>query len=123
MKAFSPQEAQKVLQHLQTPAVFTNMAAGWPSLLWTAEHLSDRLEGKMIQFRLGRREETNAPLFETQCSFVAARLEDFLSWTGGRTGPGAGPFGQYPPSQYWAYADYKHLALLLQELPSMFQRP
>ncbi|XP_034417459.1 HSPB1-associated protein 1 homolog [Cyclopterus lumpus] len=121
MSAFSPEEAQRVLHHLQTPAVFTNMAAGWPALLWTAEHLSHRLGDKVVRFRLGRKEETNTPLFETQCSYVEARLEDFLCWTRGQTGPHAGPFCKYPNSQYWAYADYKYIALLFQDQPSMFE--
>ncbi|XP_068423134.1 HSPB1-associated protein 1 homolog isoform X3 [Clinocottus analis] len=121
MAAFSPQEARRVLHHLQAPAVFTNMAAGWPALFWTAEHLSDCLGDRRVRFRLGRKEEADTPQFETQCSYVEARLQDFLSWTRGRPGPHEGPFSRFPSSQYWAYADYKYIALLLQDQPSMFQ--
>ncbi|XP_054471379.1 HSPB1-associated protein 1 homolog [Anoplopoma fimbria] len=121
MKPFSPEETQKVLHHLQTPAVFTSMTGGWPALLWTAERLSSCLGDKLVRFRLGRKEETNTPLFETQCSYVEARLEHFLSWTRDQTGPHVGPFCEYPNSEYWAYADYKYIALLFQDQPSMFE--
>ncbi|CDQ71133.1 unnamed protein product [Oncorhynchus mykiss] len=63
-----------------------------------------------------------APLFETQCSYVEAKLEEFQSWTEGQTGAeDVGCFSNYPLSLYWAYADYKYIALLLQEKPSMFE--
>lgn len=62
-----------------------------------------------------------APLFETQCSYVEATLEQFLSWTRPQTGSRLGPFCEYPSSEYWAYADYKYIALLLQDRPAMFQ--
>ncbi|XP_037645882.1 HSPB1-associated protein 1 homolog isoform X1 [Sebastes umbrosus] len=118
---FSPEETRRILHHLQQPAVFRNMTGGWPVLRWTAEHLSDRLGDKLIRFRLGRKEETNTPLFETQCSYVEARLDQFLSWTRDQTGTDVGPFCDYPTSEYWAYADYKYIAVLFQDQPSMFQ--
>lgn len=62
-----------------------------------------------------------APLFETQCSYVEARLEHFLSWTRDQPGADVGPFCDYPNSEYWAYADYKYIALLFQHQPSMFE--
>ncbi|XP_075968365.1 HSPB1-associated protein 1 homolog isoform X3 [Anarhichas minor] len=121
-KPFGPEETQRILRHLQTPTVFTNMAAGWPALLWTAERLSHCLRDKVLRFRLGRKEEKNTPLFETQCSYVEARLEDFLSWTRDQTGPlHVGPFCEYPNSEYWAYADYKYIAMLFEDRPSMFE--
>ncbi|XP_049450022.1 HSPB1-associated protein 1 homolog [Epinephelus fuscoguttatus] len=121
MKAFSPEETQRILHHLQQPAVFMNMTGGWPVLRWTAEHLSDCLGDKLIRFRLGRKEETNTPLFETQCSYVEARLQQFLSWTQDQPEADVGPFFKYPRSQYWAYADYKYIAMLFQDQPSMFE--
>ncbi|KAM8854882.1 HSPB1-associated protein 1 homolog isoform 3-T6 [Spinachia spinachia] len=120
-KPFGPEEARRLLGHLQTPAVFPDMAAGWPALLWTAERLSRCLGDRVVRFRLGRKKETNAPLFETQCSYVEATLEHFLSWTLLQTGSCPGPFCEYPSSEYWAYADYKYIALLLQDRPAMFQ--
>ncbi|KAF3843612.1 hypothetical protein F7725_002461 [Dissostichus mawsoni] len=110
VKSFSPEEAQQIVFHLQQPAVFTNMSDGWPALRWTAEKLSDCLH-KLIRFRLGRKEETNTPLFETQCSYVEATLEHFLLWTQGEKEGDVGPFCEYPKSEYWAYADYKYIAL------------
>ncbi|KAL6100350.1 hspbap1 [Pungitius sinensis] len=120
-KPFGPEETRRLLLRLQTPAVFPDMAAGWPALLWTAERLSRCLGDQVVQFRLGRKEEANAPLFETQCSYVEATLEHFLRWTRHHTGSCPGPFCQYPRSEYWAYADYKYIALLLQDRPAMFQ--
>ncbi|XP_042350020.1 HSPB1-associated protein 1 homolog [Plectropomus leopardus] len=118
---FSPEETQRILHHLQQPAVFMNMTGGWPVLHWTVEHLSGCLGDKLIRFRLGRKEETNTPLFETQCSYVEAKLEQFLSWTKDQAGADLGPFCEYPKSEYWAYADYKYIAMLFQEQPSMFE--
>lgn len=57
---FSPEMIQKILHHLQQPAVFMNMTHGWPVLCWTAEHLSGCLGDKLVRFRLGRKEETNS---------------------------------------------------------------
>ncbi|XP_037542711.1 HSPB1-associated protein 1 homolog [Nematolebias whitei] len=116
---FSPAEAQRVLHHLQQPAVFLNMTCGWPALHWTAEHLSSSLRDRLVQFRLGRREATNTPLFETQCSYIEATVAQFLHWTRGRTD--VGPFSEYSYSEYWAYADYKYIAMLFQDQPFMFE--
>ncbi|TMS00843.1 HSPB1-associated protein 1-like protein, partial [Larimichthys crocea] len=121
VKPFSPEETQTILHHLQQPAVFKNMTCGWPVLRWTAEHLSGCLGNKLIRFRLGRKEEKNTPLFETQCSYVEAKLAHFLSWTQDQPGTDVGPFSEYPKSEYWAYADYKYIALLFQDQPSMFE--
>ncbi|XP_070693693.1 HSPB1-associated protein 1 homolog [Pempheris klunzingeri] len=121
IKAFSPEETQRILHHLQQPAVFMNMTCGWPVLHWTAEHLSGCLGDKLIRFRLGRKEEINTPLFETQCSYVEAKLVHFLSWTRDHPGADVGPFFEYPKSEYWAYADYKYIAILFQDQPSMFE--
>ncbi|XP_040912550.1 HSPB1-associated protein 1 homolog [Toxotes jaculatrix] len=119
IKPFSTEEIQRILHHLQQPAVFMNMTCGWPALHWTAEHLSGCLGEKLIRFRLGRKEEMNTPLFETQCSYVEAKLSHFLSWT--QSGTDLGPFSEFPNSEYWAYADYKYIAILFQDQPSMFE--
>ncbi|XP_010878040.2 HSPB1-associated protein 1 homolog isoform X2 [Esox lucius] len=119
---FSPEEIQRILGSLQSPAVFLNMTCDWPVLLWTVDYLSRCLAGKTVRFRMGRRQHNNTPLFETQCSYVEAKLEEFLSWTEGHTGAeDVGSFSDYPLSQFWAYADYKYIALLLQDKPSMFE--
>lgn len=59
-KPFSPDEIQKILHHLQQPAVFMNMTLDWPALQWTAEQLSARLGDRLIRFRLARKEKTNS---------------------------------------------------------------
>ncbi|XP_071336895.1 HSPB1-associated protein 1 homolog isoform X2 [Trachinotus anak] len=121
IKPFSAEETQRILHHLQQPAVFMNMTCGWPVLHWTAEHLSTCIGDKLIRFRLGRKDGLNTPLFETQCSYVEAKLVHFLSWTRGQTGADVGPFSEFPYSEYWAYADYKYIAILFQDQPSMFE--
>ncbi|KAK2840111.1 hypothetical protein Q5P01_013851 [Channa striata] len=121
VKPFSCEETRTILQHLQQPAVFVSMARGWPVLHWTAEHLSGRFGDKRLRFRLGRKEEITTPLFETQCSYVEAKLSQFLNWTLDQSGTDIGPFVEYPYSDYWAYADYKYIAVLFQDQPSMFE--
>nr|XP_019960545.1 PREDICTED: HSPB1-associated protein 1 [Paralichthys olivaceus] len=134
VKPFSTAETQRILHRLQQPAVFMNMTCDWPALQWTAEHLSVCLSDKLIRFRLGRKEEINskngvlmktglvdAPLFETQCSYVEAELEHFLCWTRGQCGTDVGPFSEFSYSEYWAYADYKYIAMLFQDQPFMFE--
>ncbi|XP_040004183.1 HSPB1-associated protein 1 homolog [Xiphias gladius] len=121
IKPFSTEESQRILRHLQQPAVFMNMTCGWPVLHWTAEHLSGCLADKLIRFRLGSKEEKNTPLFETQCTYVEAELVHFLNWTRGQSGTDVGAFSEFPYSEYWAYADYKYIAILFQDQPSMFE--
>ncbi|XP_018552043.1 HSPB1-associated protein 1 homolog isoform X1 [Lates calcarifer] len=121
IKPFSTEETQMILSHLQQPAVFMNMTCGWPVLHWTAENLSGCLGDKLIRFRLGRKGKMLTPLFETQCSFVEAKLAHFLSWTRGHSRPDVGPFSEFSYAEYWAYADYKYIANLFQDQPSMFK--
>lgn len=61
------------------------------------------------------------PLFETHCSYVEARLAQFLNWIQNKADADVGPFIKYPKSEFWAYADYKYIALLFQDFPSMFK--
>lgn len=61
------------------------------------------------------------PLFETHCSYVEARLAQFLSWNQNQAEADVGPFIDYPKSEFWAYADYKYIAVLFQDFPSMFE--
>ncbi|XP_014856940.1 PREDICTED: HSPB1-associated protein 1 isoform X1 [Poecilia mexicana] len=119
IKPFSPEETRWILDHLQHPAVFLNMTQGWPVLHWTAQHLSGCLQDRLIRFRLGRKEATNAPLFETQCSYIEANVAQFLRWTQHQTDVGS--FSEYPCSEYWAYADYKYITTLFHDQPSMFE--
>ncbi|XP_029968610.1 HSPB1-associated protein 1 homolog [Salarias fasciatus] len=119
--AFGPEEARRILDHLQHPAVFPDMSRDWPVLRWTAERLARRLPDKLIPFRLGNRRWRNGPLFETQCSYAEATLAQFLCWTRGGAGADMGRLSKYPRSQFWAYADYKYIATLLADQPSMFQ--
>ncbi|XP_077435458.1 HSPB1-associated protein 1 homolog isoform X2 [Vanacampus margaritifer] len=119
--AFSSEEAQRIVGHLQQPAVFLNMTQGWPVLGWTAENLRKRLGDRSIRFRLGRKEEMNVPQFETQCCYVEASMAHFLNWLKGEAGEDVGSFCDYPRSHFWAYADYKYIARMFAHLPDMFQ--
>lgn len=64
---------------------------------------------------------TPEPLFETECSYVEATLEEFQSWTGIDGESSVGPFSDYHSKEFWAYADYKYIAQLFQDKPAMFQ--
>ncbi|MEQ2248359.1 HSPB1-associated protein 1 [Ilyodon furcidens] len=119
IKPFSPEETRWILDSLQQPAVFLNMTHDWPVIRWTAEHLSGCLDDRLIRFRLGRKQATNTPLFETQCSYIEATAAQFLRWTQHQTD--VGPFSKYPYTEYWAYADYKYITVLFQDQPFMFE--
>ncbi|XP_060732248.1 HSPB1-associated protein 1 homolog [Tachysurus vachellii] len=119
-KPFRPDEARRIVQFLHKPAVFINMTDNWPGRDWTLENLVLCLE-KAVRFRIGKQCEKKAPLFETECSYVEATLAEFLCWTRGSDAASVGPFADYPLSEYWAYADYKYIALLFQEKTSMFK--
>uniref|UniRef100_A0A3B4B398 JmjC domain-containing protein n=1 Tax=Periophthalmus magnuspinnatus TaxID=409849 RepID=A0A3B4B398_9GOBI len=121
VKPFSPDEAHRLIHQLQQPAVFLNMTKDWPVLQWTAQHLSQCLKEKLIRFRLGKKEETNDPLFETQCSFVNVTLGQFLRWAEGKEGEEVGVFRDFPKTEYWAYADYKYIAEVFEDQPSKFE--
>ncbi|CAL8320321.1 unnamed protein product [Merluccius merluccius] len=116
----SPVEARRILGILRQPAVFVNMTADWPVRTWSADQLAASLGDSLIRFRLGRKDETNRPLFETQCAYLEANLAQFLRWTSGHSEADVGSFADYPFSEYWAYADYKYIAHLFQEAPSKF---
>ncbi|MCI4378356.1 hypothetical protein PGIGA_G00214880 [Pangasianodon gigas] len=120
-KPFRPEEARRIMQFLHRPAVFLNMTDNWPGRDWTLEHLALCLEEKTVRFRIGKRCEQKAPLFETECSYVEATLAEFLCWTRGSDAASVGPFADYPLSEYWAYADYKYIALLFQDKTTMFK--
>uniref|UniRef100_A0A672L317 HSPB1-associated protein 1 homolog n=1 Tax=Sinocyclocheilus grahami TaxID=75366 RepID=A0A672L317_SINGR len=119
-KPFTPEEARRIVQCLQTPAVFLNMTTDWPALHWTVEHLSTCLTER-LRFRIGKRTEDMAPLFETECSYIEATIKEFLSWTANEDESLVGPFSGYHCKELWAYADYKYITQLFQDKPAMFQ--
>ncbi|XP_048049489.1 HSPB1-associated protein 1 homolog isoform X2 [Megalobrama amblycephala] len=120
-KPFTPEEARRIVQFLQKPAVFLNMTKDWPALQWTVEHLSTCLTER-VRFRIGKRNEDMAPLFETECSYIEATVKEFLSWTLNEGESLVGPFSNYHCKEFWAYADYKYIAQLFQDKPAIFQR-
>ncbi|XP_060785691.1 HSPB1-associated protein 1 homolog isoform X3 [Neoarius graeffei] len=120
-KPFRPEEARRIMRFLHRPAVFLNMTDNWPARDWTLEHLVVHLEEQSVCFRIGKRCNQKSPLFETECSYVEATLAQFLCWTRGSDAASEGPFADYPLSEYWAYADYKYIALLFQDKATMFK--
>ncbi|XP_073702408.1 HSPB1-associated protein 1 homolog [Garra rufa] len=119
-KPFTPEESRRIVQFLQKPAVFLNMTTDWPALHWTVEHLSVCLTDR-LRFRIGKRTEDLAPLFETECSYIEATIKEFLSWTANEDESLAGPFSDYHCKEFWAYADYKYIAQLFEDKPTMFK--
>ncbi|XP_028921897.1 HSPB1-associated protein 1 isoform X2 [Ornithorhynchus anatinus] len=121
-KPFTPEEARGLVLSLQRPAVFCSMADDWPALRWTAGHIAALLGDTPIRFRLGKRDFSSDPQFETSCDYVDATLADFVAWSdgggqtdsgptsGGQTVSGPGPFDSYDARASWAYADYKYMA-------------
>nr|XP_020661600.1 HSPB1-associated protein 1 isoform X1 [Pogona vitticeps] len=121
IKPFTPEEAKEILMSLKTPAIFCNMASDWPGLQWNASYLAKLLGGKKILFRIGKKDMNKAPLFETECSYTEATLEEFLAWSGRQPSRSSGPFCDYDVCQYWTYADYKYIARLFEDKPEHFQ--
>ncbi|XP_075789224.1 HSPB1-associated protein 1 [Pelodiscus sinensis] len=121
VKPFTPEKAKEIVMSLQQPAIFCNMVFDWPVLHWNAKYLSEALDGKTIQFRMGIKKKDTAPQFETKCSYVEATLEEFLAWSGGQPTCFSGPFSFYDSSKYWAYADYKYIARLFEDKREKFK--
>ncbi|KAG7463890.1 hypothetical protein MATL_G00181450 [Megalops atlanticus] len=121
MKPFSPGEAREIVESAQQPVVFLGMASDWPALQWSVEQLSQTLGERTVRFRIGKRQEEKTPVFETQCSYIEATLGEFLSWARCQSSSSIGPFFDYPLSEYWAYADYKYIAMLFEDKASMFE--
>ncbi|XP_052014481.1 HSPB1-associated protein 1 [Apodemus sylvaticus] len=119
-KPFTPEKAKEIIMSLQQPAIFCNMVFDWPSRHWTAKHLSEVLEGKQIRFRMGLRGTGTVPQFETECSYVDATLEEFLTWNCDQSSV-SGPFKDYDHSKFWAYADYKYFVTLFEDKTDVFQ--
>ncbi|XP_007437245.1 HSPB1-associated protein 1 isoform X1 [Python bivittatus] len=119
VKPFTPEEAKGIVMTLQKPAVFHNMTFDWPVLHWNVTHLAGLLAGKKILFRIGRKD--TAPLFETDCMYAEATLDDFLAWSGRQQPCPSGPFSSYDLCKYWMYADYKYIARLFEDKPEHFQ--
>uniref|UniRef100_A0A8C3DN18 HSPB1 associated protein 1 n=1 Tax=Corvus moneduloides TaxID=1196302 RepID=A0A8C3DN18_CORMO len=121
VKPFTPEKTKEIVMSLQQPAVFCNMVGDWPALHWNVKHLSAVLEGRTVQFRLGLKTVNLVPQFETSCSYVEAKLEEFLAWSCGQPSCLSGPFSCYDYSKYWAYADYKYIARIFEDKPEIFQ--
>ncbi|KAM9305732.1 HSPB1-associated protein 1 [Gastrophryne carolinensis] len=120
-KPFTPQEVREIVFGLDRPAIFLDMADDWPALRWSAARLSDILREKSLRFRIGKRKVSTEPQFETQCDYIEGTIEQFRAWVGGSSPKRCGPFGQFDGTRFWAYADYKYLALLFDDRPENLQ--
>ncbi|XP_067843184.1 HSPB1-associated protein 1 homolog [Heptranchias perlo] len=120
-KPFNPGEVRAIVASLQQPAVFLNMVSDWPALKWDVAYLSHLINGKPLKFRIGERMMNKVPQFETHCEYVQATLQEFLVWLHGEPDLPPGPFSSFPRSQYWAYADYKYIAMTFEEKAELFQ--
>ncbi|KAM5153008.1 HSPB1-associated protein 1 [Mantella aurantiaca] len=121
MKPFSAQEAREMVLSLERPAVFLSMAHDWPASRWDVARLSDLLQDKSLRFRIGKRRADTEPQFETQCDYVDGTLAQFRRWVGGESSEACGALAQYDRAEFWAYADYKYLALLFKDRPDTLQ--
>ncbi|XP_062823475.1 HSPB1-associated protein 1 isoform X2 [Anolis carolinensis] len=121
IRPFTPEQAKEIVMSLQKPAVFCNMTFDWPVLHWSVSYLANLFKGKRIRFRIGKKDMGTAPLFETECSYVEATLEEFLAWSGRQPSCSCGPFKAYDLHKYWTYADYKYIAQLFEDKPEHFQ--
>lgn len=119
-KPFAPEEANNIVMSLDRPAVFSNMVCDWPAQHWNANYLSEKLKGKKIRFRMGKIKPDTDIQFETQCNYVDATVEHFLAWSS-RKPIFPSPFAPFDSCDYWAYADYKYMAMLLSNNTDMFQ--
>ncbi|XP_070586309.1 HSPB1-associated protein 1 isoform X1 [Erythrolamprus reginae] len=121
VKPFTPEEAKEIVMTLQKPVIFSNMTFNWLALHWNVTHLASLLAGKKIRFRIGRKDTGTTPLFETECAYAEATLDDFLAWSGGRQPCPSGPFSSYDLCKYWMYADYKYIDRLFEDKPEHFK--
>ncbi|XP_069472792.1 HSPB1-associated protein 1 isoform X2 [Ambystoma mexicanum] len=119
-KPFTPEEANNIVMSLNRPAVISNMVFDWPVRHWNVNYLADKLKGKKIRFRIGKKNAETVIQFETHCSYVEATLDQFLAW-GSAKPVFPSPFAPYDSSKFWAYADYKYIAMLLDDHSEMFQ--
>ncbi|XP_068102313.1 HSPB1-associated protein 1 isoform X2 [Hyperolius riggenbachi] len=121
MKPFSAQKAREIVLNLNRPAVFLGMANDWPASRWNVPHLCDLLQDKSLRFRIGRREMSTEPQFETQCDYIDGTIGQFRAWVSGGPPEDCGPFSPFSRAEFWAYADYKYLALLFEDEPQILQ--
>ncbi|XP_072274013.1 HSPB1-associated protein 1 [Pyxicephalus adspersus] len=121
MKPFTAQEAGDIVLGLDPPAVFLGMAQDWPAAHWDVARLSELLQDKSLRFRIGRRRMDAEPQYETHCEYIDGTIRQFRSWVCGESLELCGPFSQFDRVEFWAYADYKYLALLFEDRPEILQ--
>ncbi|XP_073490582.1 HSPB1-associated protein 1 isoform X2 [Aquarana catesbeiana] len=61
------------------------------------------------------------PQFETECHYIDGTVGQFQSWIGGESSERCGAFGGFDRAEFWAYADYKYLAVLFKDRPEILQ--
>ncbi|KAG8432143.1 hypothetical protein GDO86_016685, partial [Hymenochirus boettgeri] len=120
-KPFTPEQAKELLLNLNQPSVFNHMVSDWPALEWKLTYLSDILKDKQLRFRIGKKKLETDPQFETHCDYISGTLQQFQGWIRGDSPDLVGAFRDYDPSEYWAYADYKYLAVVFKDREDLLQ--
>jgi len=106
-----------VLKELKSPAVFKGMIDNWQCRNWTLKEWAQRFGEKKLQFRIGpvQRTPNCDPLWETDCSYIQATIDEFVQWQNGEfrtssdTNESATNLLNIKQEDFWAYADYKHM--------------
>ncbi|KAE8581662.1 hypothetical protein XENTR_v10024884 [Xenopus tropicalis] len=120
-KPFTPQQARDLILNLTQPVVFHHMVSDWPASAWNVGYLSSVLSENPLCFRIGKKALDTEPQFETRCSYISGTLGQFQEWVRGTSAHLWGSFSAYDPSEYWAYADYKYLAVVFKDRAEMLQ--
>ncbi|NP_001089113.1 HSPB (heat shock 27kDa) associated protein 1 L homeolog [Xenopus laevis] len=120
-KPFTPQQTRDLILNLTQPTVFNHMVSDWPASAWNVDYLSSVLRDNLLCFRIGRKVLNTEPQFETHCSYISGTLGQFQKWVGGTSQDDWGSFSDYDHSEYWAYADYKYLAVVFKDQAEMLQ--
>ncbi|XP_069838560.1 HSPB1-associated protein 1 isoform X2 [Dendropsophus ebraccatus] len=61
------------------------------------------------------------PQFEPRCDYIDGTLGQFRAWISTASAEESGPFSRFDKAEFWAYADYKYLALLFKDRPELLQ--
>ncbi|XP_074651636.1 HSPB1-associated protein 1-like [Tubulanus polymorphus] len=108
------------VKNLTSPHIISGAISKWPASEWTPELIAAKLNGKKIQFRIGKRSHSQDVQWEANCHYVMARMNDFIEWDDDdRILSETNPLSPYGKAEYWAYADYKYFTELFDELPEI----
>ncbi|XP_013413884.1 HSPB1-associated protein 1 homolog [Lingula anatina] len=111
-----------VLNGLTKPAVFRGMTRSWSASGWDLKSLSSLLGDKVVQFRIGPNSWDTKVLWESDCCYEEATVQDFQEWLNqGKEGHANNPLLKYSSKNTWAYADYKYMAEMFADQPEVLK--